>query len=45
VVVPEVVPRHRWQRRLHHRTAARLRRTLIRHPGIIITSVPFHLGR
>ncbi len=43
VVVPEVVPKHRWQRLLHHRTASRLRRTLIHHPGIIITSVPFHL--
>ena len=32
------------QRLLHYRTASRLRRTLIHHPGIIITSVPFHLA-
>ena len=45
VVVPEVVPGRRWQRLLHHHTAARLRRALIRYPGIIITRVPFHLPR
>jgi hypothetical protein len=43
VVVPEVVPKHRWQRLLHHRTAARLRRTLGHQPGIVVTSVSFHL--
>jgi hypothetical protein len=43
VVVPEIVPTRRWQRLLHNRTAARLRRMLTRHPGIVIASVPFHL--
>ena len=43
VVVPELIPKHRWQLLLQNRVAARLRRMLIRSPGIVITSVPFHL--
>jgi amino acid transporter len=43
VIVPEVVPAHRWQSVLHGRIAQRLRRILIRHEGIVVTSVPFHL--
>ena len=45
VVVPELVPEHRWQRPLHNRIAQRLRKMLSRSPGIVITSVPFHLSR
>ncbi|HTU88099.1 MAG TPA: APC family permease [Solirubrobacteraceae bacterium] len=43
VIVPEVVPSHRWESILHGHIAPRLRRTLIQHPGIVVTSVPFHL--
>lgn len=43
VVVAELIPKHRWQVLLQNRVAARLRRMLIRSPGIVITSVPFHL--
>lgn len=43
VVVPEIVVKRRWQRLLHSHIARRLRRTLIAHEGIVITSVPFHL--
>jgi amino acid transporter len=43
VVVPELIPKHHWQLLLQNRVAARLRRMLIRSPGIVITSVPFHL--
>ncbi len=43
VVVPELVPRRHWQLLLQNRVAPRLRRMLIRSPGIVITSVPFHL--
>ena len=43
VIVPELVPEHRWQRPLHNRIAQRLRKMLSRSPGIVITSVPFHL--
>ncbi|MHB1835759.1 MAG: APC family permease [Solirubrobacteraceae bacterium] len=45
VVVPEIVPAHRWQSILHGRVAHRLRRTLIRHEGIVVTSIPFHIQR
>ena len=44
VVVPELVPDHTWQRPLHNRIAQRLRKMLSRSPGIVITSVPFHLS-
>ncbi len=44
VVVPQLVPAHRWARLLHHRTAQRLRRALVRHQAIVITTVPFHLS-
>ena len=43
VIVPEVVPTRRWQSILHGRIAQRLRRILLRHEGIVVTSVPFHL--
>jgi amino acid transporter len=43
VVVPEIVPARRWESILHGRIAQRLRRILIRHEGIVVTSVPFHL--
>ena len=43
VVVAELIPKHRWQVLLQNRVAARLRRMLMRSPGIVITSVPFHL--
>jgi hypothetical protein len=38
-----VIPAHRWQSILHSRTAPRLQRALIRHEGIVVTSIPFHL--
>jgi hypothetical protein len=41
VVLPEIVPRRAWERLLHGRVTARLRRTLSREPGIVLTSVPF----
>ncbi len=43
VIVPEVIPAHRWESILHGRVAQRLRRILIRHEGIVVTSIPFHL--
>jgi amino acid transporter len=44
VILPEIVVRHWWQVPLHGRTPSRLRRALRSHPGIVVTSVPFHLG-
>jgi amino acid transporter len=43
VVVPQLVPRHSWQWLLHNRIGPRLRRMLIRHEGVVIIDVPFHL--
>ena len=42
-IVPEIIPAHRWESILHGRIAQRLRRILIRHEGIVVTSIPFHL--
>jgi hypothetical protein len=44
VAVPEIVARHWWHRILHDRIARRLRRTLDTLPGVVVTSVPFHLA-
>ena len=41
VVMPEIVPRRAWQRLLHGKVTARLRRTLRLEPNIVLTSVPF----
>jgi len=43
VVVPEFVPRHFWNRLLHAQTASVLRRALLFHKDIVITSVPYQL--
>ncbi len=43
VILPEIVVRHWWQRALHNRTAARLRRALRPLPKIVVTTIPFHL--
>jgi amino acid transporter len=43
VVVPEVVFKKRWQHALHGRIAPHLRRALRPHPGIAITSIPYHI--
>jgi hypothetical protein len=43
VILPELVVPQPWQRVLHSQVASRLRRALRARPGIVITSVPFHL--
>lgn len=43
VILPELVVRRHWQRLLHSQVAARLKRALRARPGIVITSIPFHL--
>ncbi len=43
VVVPELIPKHHWQLLLQNRASPRLRRMLSYRPGIVVTSVPFHL--
>jgi amino acid transporter len=43
VIVPELITARRWESILHGRIAERLRRILIRHEAIVVTSIPFHL--
>jgi amino acid transporter len=45
VVVPEFVPRHRWQHLLHTQAAIMLRLALRSKPGIIVMDVPYQLDR
>ena len=45
VVLPELVPTHWWEHLLHNQTALRLKGALLGRPGIVVTSVPYHLGR
>ena len=44
VIVPEIVTRHWWHEILHDHVARRLRRALRDLPGVVVTSVPFHLA-
>lgn len=44
VIVPETVTRHWWHQILHDHLARRLRRALRDPPGVVVTSVPFHLA-
>ena len=43
VVLPEFVPAHWYDLALHNQTAWRLRTALWTHPGVVVTSVPYHL--
>lgn len=43
VVIPEFMTAQWWQQLLHNQTAFRLRTALMLRPGIVITSVPYHL--
>jgi hypothetical protein len=43
VVLPELIVRRTWHRLLHNGVAPRLRRALRRLPGIVVSTVPFHL--
>ncbi|HEX9186348.1 MAG TPA: permease, partial [Vicinamibacteria bacterium] len=45
VVVPQFVPGRRWHQALHAQTAMMLRLALVFEPGIVITSVPYQVGR
>jgi hypothetical protein len=45
IVVPQFVPRRRWHNLLHAQAAMLLRLALMFEPGIVITSVPYQVGR
>jgi amino acid transporter len=44
VILPEFVVAHWWEHILHNQTAFRLKTALFFRPGIVVTSVPQHLG-
>ncbi len=43
IVVPQFVPKHRWQNILHTQTALWLRLALMFRRNIVITNVPYHV--
>jgi hypothetical protein len=45
VVLPELVSGRWWEHLLHNQTALRLKAALLFRPGIVVASVPSHLGR
>ncbi len=44
VLIPEFVASHWWEHLLHNQSALRLKAALHSRPGIVVTSVPYHLG-
>jgi amino acid transporter len=45
VVLPEFVHARWWEHLLHNQTALRLKAALFFEPGVIVTSIPYHLAR
>ncbi|GIW08650.1 MAG: amino acid permease [Dehalococcoidia bacterium] len=45
VVFPEIVHARWWEHLLHNQTALRLKTALLFEPGVIVTSIPYHLAR
>jgi amino acid transporter len=45
VVVPEIVPHRWWEHLLHNKTALYIRTAFLFRPNVVVTSVPFLLGR
>jgi hypothetical protein len=44
VFVPEYVVNRWWEGMLHNQSALRLKLRLLSIPGVVVTSVPYHLG-
>lgn len=45
VILPEFLPRRLWHHLLHNQHALLIKGALLFKPNVIVTSVPFHLGR
>jgi amino acid transporter len=45
VILPEFVPRRLWHHLLHNQHALLIKGALLFKPSVVVTSVPFHLGR
>jgi amino acid transporter len=44
VLIPEFVAVRWWENLLHNQSALRLKGSLLFRPGIVVTSVPYHIG-
>lgn len=44
VILPEYVSSHWWEHFLHNQTALRLKAALFFFPGVVVASIPYHLG-
>ena len=44
VFIPEYVVGHWWEHLLHNQSALRLKARLLFTPGVMVTSVPYHLN-
>ncbi len=44
VVIPEFIVRKWWHHFLHNQSALRIKAALLFEPGVVVTSVPYHLG-
>jgi hypothetical protein len=45
VVLPELVVAHWWEQLLHSQSALFFKRLLLFEPGVVVTSVPFHIAQ
>ncbi|HTM05282.1 MAG TPA: APC family permease [Vicinamibacterales bacterium] len=45
VILPEFIPQRFWQHLLHNQHALLIKGALLFKPNVVVTSVPFHLGR
>jgi hypothetical protein len=45
VILPEFVPRRIWHHLLHNQHALLIKGALLFKPNVVVTSVPYHLGR
>ena len=45
VVIPEIVPQKWWEHLLHNKTALYIRTAFLFKPNVVVTTVPFQLGR
>lgn len=45
IVLPELVVAHWWEQLLHSQSALFFKRLLLFEPGVVVTSVPFHLAQ
>jgi hypothetical protein len=43
VIIPEFVVKKWWHQFLHNQTALAIKAALLFEPGVVLTSVPFHL--